>query len=188
MTPSQHRVASEEDVVALRRFVVWCQRFILLAVGFIFIGVLLTAPGDWRRYVNLGLMASIAILSHWQMRISPRRAMIVIALGVWLVSSAGILLLGGIHSANVLIYPFTIATVGWSLGRRWLIAITVLTLIFLGAVGLAEIAGWFVPTPRAGAGIVTIHVIIVLGMIALMSYEAREMLAASRDRALALGR
>lgn len=44
--------------------------------------------------------------------------MIVIALGVWLVASVGIAMLGGVHSANVLIYPFTIATVGWTLGRR----------------------------------------------------------------------
>ncbi len=182
------RVASKEDLVALRRFVVWCQRFILLAVAFITIGVLISASGDWRRYLNLVMMASIAILSHWQMRTSPRHAMIVIAMGVWLVSSAGILLLGGVHSANVLIYPFTIATVGWALGRRWLVAITLLTLVFLGAVGVAEIVGWFVPTPRADAGIVTIQVIVVLSMIALMSFEGRQILANSRDRAIELGR
>ena len=184
-TPS--RAPSDEDLIALRRFVVWCQRFILLAVVLTLLGVLLSKPGAGGRYLNLAMMASIVALSHWQMQTSPRRAMIVIALGVWLVSSAGILLLGGVHSANVLIYPFTIATVGWVLGRRWLIGITLLTLIFLAAVGLAEIAGWFVPTPRAGAAIVTIQVIVVLSIIALMSFEGRQMLAASRDRAIELG-
>ena len=183
-TPS--RVASE-DIFALRRFVVWCQWSILLAVVFISIGVFFSAQGGWLRYVNLALMASIAVLSHWQMRTSPRRAMVVIALGVWLASSVGIVTLGGVHSANVLIYPFTIATVGWALGRRWLVAITVLTLIFLGCVGLAEIAGWLVPTPRAGAGIVTIQAVVVISMIALMSFEGRQILAASRDRAVELG-
>lgn len=166
---------------------VWCQRFILLAVALIFISLLLSGQSDWRRYLNLILMAVIAGLSQWQMRLSPRRAMMVIALGVWLVSSAGVVMLAGVHSANVLIYPFTIATVGWALGSRWLIGITVLTLIFLGLVGLAEIFGWIVPTPRAEAGVVTIQVIAVLSMIALMSYEGRQILAASRDRAVALG-
>ena len=180
-------VVSDEDTVALRRFVVWCQRFILLAVTLVFVGTLLSAQGDWRRYSNLALMASVVLVSQWQLRSSPRRAMIVIALGVWMASSVGIAMLGGVHSANVLIYPFTIATVGWTLGRRWLIAITVLTLIFLGGIGVAEIAGWFVPTPRAGAGIVTIQVVVVMTMIALMSFEGRQTLAASRDRALALG-
>ena len=57
------RVVSDEDTVALRRFVVWCQRFILLAVTLVFVGVLLSAQGDWRRYANLALMASIALVS-----------------------------------------------------------------------------------------------------------------------------
>ena len=34
-------------------------------------------------------------------------------------------------------------------------------------------------------GVVTIQVIAVLGMIALMSFEGRQVLAASRDRAVA---
>ena len=188
MISTPPRAPSDEDLIALRRFVVWCQRFILVSVAIIFVGVLVTAPGEWRRYVNLVLMGSIAVISHWQMRTSPRRAMIVIAVGVWLMSSIGIAMLGGVHSANLLIYPFTIATVGWTLGRRWLVGITALTLIFLVAIGGAEIAGLFVPTTRANAFIVTTQSVMVITMIALMSYEARQMLANSRDRAIELGR
>lgn len=187
MNPAPSHTPSGEEAAALRRFVLWTQCFILVSVGVTFVGVLLTTPLEWRRYINLFLMASVALVSYWQMRTSPRRAMVVIAVGVWLMASAGIASLGGVHSANVLIYPFTIATVGWTLGRHWLVAITVMTVLFLMAVGAAEMAGLFTPTPRAGAFIVTTQSVAVITTIAMMSYEARQMLVRKRDQAVALG-
>ncbi len=176
-----------DESAALRRFLVWSQRFILAAVFLLLLATLLTEPTQWRRYVNMGLVAFVAILSWWQMRTSLRAAMVTIIIGVWLMSSVGILMFSGVHSANVIVFPFTIATVGWTLGRRWLIVVTVVTVGFLLAVGGAEMLGLFTPSQRASPAIVTIQIVMVMAMLALLSYEGRQILAASRDRAVALG-
>ena len=187
MEENSHHSSLVEESAALRRFLVWCLRFISAAVVLLLIATFLIEPTQWRRYISIALVASVALISWWQMRRNLRAAMVTIVIGVWLMSSVGILMFSGVHSANVIVYPFTIAIVGWTLGRRWLILVSAMTICFILVIGGAEMLGLFTPSVRASPAIVTVQIVMVLAMLALLSYEGRQILAGSRDRAVALG-
>ncbi len=174
------------DLVALSGFVRWIQRVILVSVLLVFVSVMVYTPTSWVRYANLSGVVAAVGLSYWLQRRSVLLAAKVLLFGMWLVASAGLVLLAGVHSANMLLYPFIVAAAGWILGRQWLTGLTVLTLVFVLLVGLAEVGGFLVPTPRSSPLVVIAQVLLVIGATAMVAQRAREISLQSRDRAVAL--
>jgi PAS domain S-box-containing protein len=175
-----------EDDEGFRRFVRWNQWALALAITVAFVGILVSTPSEWQRYGQLMFLSSVLVVSHWQARSSLRRAVAVLAVGVWLMSSAAVLQYAGVYSANVVAYPFTIALAGWVLGRRWLVGITGLTVVFIAAVGYAEVLGYFQSTPRISPILAVTSITPVILVTSFLAYSARQSLFASRNRAVRL--
>ena len=186
MKPDPALMSDFDDIGGCRQFVIWIQRAIVVALVLVFVSIVTTTPTEWQRYIPLVFLVLVLVISRWQLRHSPRRAIVVFAVGVWLMTSANVLQFAGVHSASMVIYPFSIGLVGWVLGRRWLAAMTLGTVGFILAVGSAELAGVFHPTPRAGTLVVMVQVAVVLTVISILAYTARQNLINSRDRAITL--
>lgn len=174
-----------DDQADFQRFVVWLHRAIWLAWAVATLSIIITTPTDWPRYWPVAGVAASLLLSQTLVR-DPKRAVMLITVGVWLAASASLLLFAGMHSVSVLLYPFVIALSGWVLGRRWLIAITLASLLVIVALGVGEAKGWFTPTPRAAVLLVAGQIVAVLLIIAFLTYVARQGLMISRNRALQL--
>ncbi len=186
MPNTTHLTQDLDDSEGLRRFVRWNQAVIVGAALASFLSVAVGGVGGWNLYAPAIGMASVVLLSHWQLRHSPERAVMVLVLGAWLMASATTLLFSGIHTAVIIIFPFSIAMAGWILGGRWLAAMTLATVVFLTGVGLAEMGGYFHPTPRAATPVVMIAVIGLICATAFLAYAARLNLWNSRTKALNL--
>lgn len=174
------------DAQGLRRFVRWNQIVIVVAALASFLSVVLGGAGGWVLYAPAMGIASVVLLSHWQLQRSPERAVMVLVLGSWLMASVSALLFSGVHTAVIIIFPFSIAMAGWILGERWLAGMTIATVIFLTGVGVAEMGGYFHPSPRAAAPVVMITVIGLTCATAFLAYAARLNLWNSRTKALNL--
>lgn len=179
-------ISDIEDDEGFRRFVRWNQWALALAIAVAFAGILVSTPSEWHRYGQLIFLASVLIVSHWQAQFSLRRSVAVLAVGVWLMSSAAVLQYAGVYSANIVAYPFTIALAGWVLGRRWLVGVTGVTVVFIAAVGFAEVLGYFKSTPRVSPILAVTSITPVILVTAFLAYSARQSLFASRNRAVRL--
>lgn len=175
-----------DDVGAYQRFVHWIHRAIVLAMVLVLLSVIVTTPTDWSRYAPIAILGLVLLLSRWQGRRSPRQAVMVLVVGIWVMTDAIVLRFAGVHSASIILYPFTLGLAGWVLGKRWLLAMTVSTALFLVAVGAAEMLGVFHPTPRASTLVITVQLVVVLSVIAFLAYIAHQNLLNSRDRAVSL--
>lgn len=175
-----------DDVGAYERFVQWIYRSIVLAMVLVFLSVAATTPTEWARYGPLVFLGLVLALSRWQGRRGPRHAVMVLVIGVWVMTGTVVLQFAGVHSASIILYPFTIGLAGWVLGKRWLLGMTVATAVFLSAVGASEMLGAFHPTARASTLVVTVQLVAVLSVIAFLAYTARQHLLNSRDRAISL--
>lgn len=175
-----------EELTSFRRFVTWTNRVILGAGLLVMLGVLMTSPREGTRYIGIAVLGVVVALSHWQLRTSPQRAVMVVAVGVWFMTSVTIFLFAGVHSVSVFIYPFTVAMAGWILGRRWLVGMSLATILFVTTLGIAEYAGFFQPTARVSPLNATMQIVAVLMVIAFLAHSASQNLVRSRDRAIAL--
>ena len=175
-----------DDDNEFRRFVRWNQWALALAIVMALGGILVSTPTEWQRYMQLAFLVAVLLVSHWQVRFSPKRSVAVIAVGVWLMSSAAVVQFAGVYSANIVAYPFTIAMSGWVLGRAWLAGMTGVTVVFIAGVGFAEILGVFHPTPRVSPALALASVIPVILVTSFLTYSARQSLFNSRNRALRL--
>lgn len=175
-----------DDTEDFRTLVQWINRVIAVALVLIFIGVASTTPTVWVRYVTVAFLAMVLVLSRWQLRHSPQRAVIVICAGVWLMSAIASLQFAGVHSTGVFGFAVVIALSGWVLGGSWLMGMSLLTLVFVSGLGLAELMGFFTPTPRTYTAVITTQVVAVLLVIAVLTHLARQSLFNNRDAAVAL--
>ncbi len=175
-----------DDSDGLRHFVRWTQAVIMGAALASFFSIALVGRGGWNLYVPCVGMTSVVLLSHWQLRRSPERAVMVLVLGAWLIASATTLIFSGVHTAVTIIFPFSIAMAGWILGGRWLVSMAVVTVVFLTGVGLAEMGGYFRPTARAATPVVMIAVIGLTCATAFLAHAARLNLWNSRSKAIQL--
>jgi PAS domain S-box-containing protein len=175
-----------DDSAGLRRFVRWNQAVVVAAAFASFLSVALGGFGGSSLFVPATGMVAVALLSHWQLRRSPERAVMVLVLGAWSMACASTLLFSGVHTAVIIIFPFSIAMAGWILGERWLLAMTLATVLFLTGVGVAEMNGSFHPTARAPTIVVTVSVICLTCATAFLAYAARLNLWNSRTKALQL--
>jgi PAS domain S-box-containing protein len=151
-----------------------------------FLSVALGGAGGWMLYAPATGIALVVLLSLLQLQRSPERAVMVLVLGAWLMASATTLLFSGVHTAVIIIFPFSIAMAGWILGERWLAGMTIATVVFLTGVGLAEMVGYFHPSARAATPVVMISVIGLTCATAFLAYAARLNLWNSRTKALNL--
>jgi PAS domain S-box-containing protein len=177
---------SLDDVGGFRRFVLWIQRSIVGALVLVFLSIVATTPTEWPRYLSLVFLLLVLIVSRWQLQHSPRRALMVFTVGMWLMTCANVLQFAGVHSATIILYPFCLGLAGWALGRRWLFATAAATVFFLLGVGAAEVLGLFHPTERADTLVVTVQIVVVLCVMSILAHMARQNLLNSRDRAIKL--
>ncbi len=175
-----------DETTGFRRFVNWVQGVVAVATLAGFASVVTTATYEWSRYLPPLAMVVALLLSRWQLRYGPRRAVIVLVLGAWLMASVTALRFSGVHTSVAIIFPFSIAMAGWVLGGRWLAGMAIATIVFLSGLGVAEIAGVFHPTPRSHAGMVTVTIVALIFITSFLAYAARQSLLNSRNRALQL--
>jgi PAS domain S-box-containing protein len=139
-----------------------------------------------RMFVLLALITTT--LSYFQLRHSIRRATAILIGGLWCTASAATIAFAGIHSANLLIYPFLIALTGWIMGRKWLTMITAATLILILGLAGAELLGAYHPTPRAHPLLVIATLIGSLITISLLTSATHNSLTRQRDQAIAMAK
>lgn len=159
---------------------------IVVGCALTLVGMQLAEPG-WTLRKSLALaIAAISLFSHWLMQRSLRLGAALAMGGIWLFATIGTVSYGGIHSANLLIYAFIIVTTGWTLGSRWLIGLTGVTVLLLTGLGVAELSGLHMPTPRASVLVVGSTVIGSLIAIAFLTLKAYESFRDERDHGQAL--
>ncbi|AZP14314.1 PAS domain-containing sensor histidine kinase [Undibacterium parvum] len=150
------------------------------------IGAAVSQALSFSRVLTVLALLLIASLSYLQLPYSIRRSTQVLVLGLWLGVSVSTFIFAGVHSANLLTYPFLIALAGWILGRRWLLAVTAISVLFILALGLGELTGVYHPTARAPVLVVVSTVIGNLLAIAFLTQTAYRSLTHQRDHAIAL--
>lgn len=159
---------------------------LLFICGFTVIGAAVSHSLSFPRILTVLVLLLIAGLSYSQLQHSIRSSTKVLIIGLWLSTSVSTFVFSGVHSANLLIYPFLIALAGWILGRSWLLAVTVMSVLFIFALGLAELSGVYQPTARAPVLVVVASLIGNLVAISFLTQAAYRSLTHQRDRALAL--
>lgn len=179
---------SHGELDAYRRSFSHLLLIILMGCAVTLVGMQIAAPGWSLRHSLTVAIAALSFFSYWLLQRSLRLGASVALLGIWLIATTGAVNYSGIHSANLLIYAFVIVTTGWTLGRRWLIGITGVTVLMLLGLGAAELSGLYLPTPRASVLVVGGTVIFALIAIAFMTLRAYETFRAERDHGLALSR
>jgi PAS domain S-box-containing protein len=171
-----------EDVM-LRSMVRGMHVLMVVAALIAAAGVAFSATGELRRYIGSGMVLAIVAISHWQSGISLRRSVIVIVVGIWAMTGITAAMLSGVHAGSNIIYPFCIALAGWVLGRRWLVGMTVATMVVLIGLAVAEHFGAWLPAARAKPVLVAAQSCAILMVVSYMAWSARRMLGESRDRA-----
>lgn len=128
---------------------------------------------------TLVLLASVLALRH-----SASRAVATLITSLWVMNAITVVQFAGVHSANIIVYPFLIAFAGWVLGRRWLLSLTLLTVLFVIAIAMAELSGYFVPTPRTSPMNSMTLIVTLLLLIAFLVNSAYASFRASQSRAV----
>ena len=170
----------------LHRFVSRLQATVLLGCAGAAIGALFTSNlADGRLWRVLGF-ALVVLLSRWVLRFGAEPAVKLQTLGLWCVNAFSIYQFAGIHSANLIVFPFLIALGGWVLGTRWLYGLTGVTVLYLAALALAEHQGLYRPTDRADAILVFVVSATVLTVSAFLTHSAFVGFSSSRQRVLEL--
>jgi len=186
MSQEPFSTSQSEDHAAFVQFMRGLYWFILIADLAVVLAILVSTPLDWGLYFGVGLVAMVVGASWWQLPRHPQRAVITIVVGLWCMATLIACMYSGVHTATIIVYPFPIAMAGWFLGRRWLMGLTGLTIVFVVGIGLAEHLGIFHPAPKSPAVSVMILVSAVCVVIAYLTFVARRDIGNSRDRAVRL--
>lgn len=129
---------------AMRPFV----RTLILLIGMIAIAIAASTPTEPVRFILPGVtLAYLGVAAHI-LKTNLRLAIIIMACGLWVGTCCAVIFFSGVHSANMISFPFITALAGWALGRRWLIALTGMATVVVVGVGLGEFFGVYTPTPR----------------------------------------
>lgn len=177
---------SDRELDAYRRNFSRLLLIIVVGCAVTLLGMHLAEPAWSLRKTLVVGVAALSLFGYWLMLRSLRLGASLALFGVWLLATVGTVSYAGIHSANLLIYSFIIVTTGWTLGRRWLIGITGVTVLLLLGLGVAELTGLHTPMPRASVLVVGGTVIGSLIAIAFLTLKAYESLRAERDHGMAL--
>ncbi len=158
----------------------------LIGCGIVIAGVIVDGDMLRQRLFNLVVIVEILILGFWFLQGSIRSAAAVLIGGFWVATSVSTIYFAGVHSANFLLYAFIIFLAGWILGRQWLLAITAATIALVLGLGVAELLGFYRPTPRAGVMVVTGTLVGTLVAISFLTTVAYGSLIKKRNQAMAL--
>lgn len=101
--------------------------------------------GELLRAVMPLCIALFTGVSELLSRRNPRHGLIFLCVGIWLVACVSMWRFAGVRSAYVILFPFLLALTGWVMGRRWLTGLTLLTISYITALGLAEWSGHYHP-------------------------------------------
>ncbi|MFZ6747720.1 ATP-binding protein [Undibacterium sp. Ren11W] len=175
-----------KETTAYKRLIHNVLLTLIFVCSFTIIGAAVSDTLSVTRVWTVLIILLIAGLSFFQLQTSIQRSSMTLVIGLWLIFSISTFLNSGIHSANLLAYPFLITLAGWILGRRWLAAVTAVTLIFVLGLGLAEQMGSYHPSPRAPVLVVMASLIGSLLAVSFLTSVAYRSLTLQRDRALAL--
>ena len=136
---------------------------------------------------DAAILFGIVTVAALVMRRNQRAGVIVLVVCSWAWITATIIHYAGIYSTNVAIFPRPIAFAGWMLGRRWLVAITALSVAAVLYVGVGEYVGWYAPHQSSPALVRTVILVGVVTMTGVVVGTAYENLGAARRRALEIG-
>jgi PAS domain S-box-containing protein len=158
---------------------------LLLAGVMLAAAAALMAPlGEPLRVVVVLLFFLVIAATYWALRTKLERAIKIHVIGLWLMNSLTVVALAGVHSANLIVYPFLVAMSGWMLGKRWLFGMAAASISLIAGLGIAENMHWYTPTARASALVVTVTTVLVLVIVSVLAYFAFAVFANSRDQAL----
>lgn len=138
-----------KDASAYKQFLRVFLGIILVNALLVIAATLATPNFDVARLPGSIFVIAIIIISWRLLDTRPRHATLVLVGGLWLLMAFTTSMFAGIHSANMMMYPFLVALSGWVLGKRWLVTLTLATLGLMVLVAVAELLGLLHPTPRA---------------------------------------
>ena len=138
-----------KDASAYKQFLRVFLGIILVNALLVIAATLATPNFDVARLPRSIFVIAIIIISWRLLDTRPRHATLVLVGGLWLLMAFTTSMFAGIHSANMMMYPFLVALSGWVLGKRWLVTLTLATLGLMVLVAVAELLGLLHPTPRA---------------------------------------
>ncbi len=183
-TPPVRRGIDIVDQDQLRRFIVLLLKLLLAGVMLASAAALLAPKIQPLRLLAVLSFLLVIIVTYVALRTNLERAIKIHVIGLWLMNSLTAISLAGVHSANLIVYPFLVAMSGWLLGKRWLFGMAVASIAVIAGLGLAETMQWYVPTARASAMVVTVTAVLVLVIVSVLAYFAFAVFANSRDQAL----
>lgn len=164
-SPPTNILADEHDFrLASRRL-----NALLAAVALLLAVSSFLQTGEMPRTVMPVGIVLLAGLSELVARRDPRRALMLLCLGIWVIGCLSMWLVAGVRSAFVIAYPFLIALSGWVMGRRWLLGLTGLSSVHLAALGGAEWLGFFHPAPPPTPLMLTMTTILIIGVTTFLT-------------------
>lgn len=179
---SESTLLPQEEPAALVHFL----RRIALASAWVTLAIMgaifLTQPQEPLRLGAPFALLLVLLWSYWLAARRLRKAAAVMVVGLWLVTTASVLMFAGVYSVNLLVYPYVIVLAGWLLGRRWVWAVTLGTSAVLLAVAGAQMAGVFTPTARVGPVTHLASTLPLLWVIAFLTITGRKLLQRSRRK------
>ncbi len=185
-TPAVRRAIDIVDQDQLRRFIVLVLKLLLIGVSLAFLAAIVAPVVQPLRVLAVLSFLLVVVTTYWSLRTNLERAIKILVIGLWMMNSLTAISLAGVHSANLIVYPFLVALSGWMLGRRWLIAMATASIAVIAGLGLAETMHWYLPTARASALVVTVTAVLVLVIVSVLAYFAFAVFAHSRDQALGM--
>lgn len=175
------------DGARARRFIDSIQLTLTLGAALTLASVVASTPDAWGRIATCLAALLLVAVSRWLERHKGSyTAIATIIVGSWLLTAGILLAFSGVHSSVTIVFPFLIGMSGWIMGRRWLIAITVLTTTLILLTGLAQHFGLMQTTPRIGALPATFITASALLILALLTGTAIDSFVLSRNHAVEL--
>lgn len=161
--------AESFDQKSFSRFSRQLQNWLLAACAVAGVGILLQDDQRALRFSAVAVIAAFILVSRALLRYGAPVATKFLVTLFWLVNGAYIFWFAGVHSVQIIIYPFLALMCGWILGRTWLLGLTGLTVVFVLGLGYAEHIGVYTPTPRAGPMLVSTIEASVFVIMAILS-------------------
>ncbi len=186
MSHTHSITVTPDDNARYRRLLHGVLLTVLLLSVLSFMGLVASDTYSLSRAAFFPVFLGVIGLSYFQLKHSVQRGVSVLIVGLWGATSAITILFAGVHSANMLIYPFLIVLTGWLLGTRWLMGIAGSTIAMVMVLGVLEFQGFYHPSPRAGVVFVTLTLVSTLVAISFLTAVAYRSLSQKRDQAYTL--
>ncbi|MBH9551765.1 sensor histidine kinase [Inhella gelatinilytica] len=171
---------SETALLAFFRGLLACST---LALGLAILGMFAAGYRELHRYAITGVMGVLIAICWGLSKKRPQGAVKLFLIGMWLSISVNNSLVAGLQSPNVMLYPFLIALGGSVLGPRWLLGLTLSSLLVVLAQGLIQTFGGWEPIPAVGMLPRTVMYCVTLLITSVLVYAAWSSFQAAVRRA-----